>query len=170
MMNSKQVILSLGLLLVVMGLCGVQGAALREKRQLNSLLTLSGEANARIENGTIFCDTLKCPPESFKCIIVKNNTRENLNQVEITRECLDPAGKPTAKTIEREANQFPGTHFESYAEIDKNGNIASFDNRGNSYNHSGSGDLHSYLYKQIDELHKQILDQLQGVSSSYRIP
>lgn len=50
-MNSKQVILSLGLLLVVVGLAGVQGATIREKRQLNSLLTLSGEANARIENG-----------------------------------------------------------------------------------------------------------------------
>lgn len=168
-MNSKQVLMSFGLLLVV-GFVSVQGAAIREKRQLNSLLTVSGEANARIENGTIFCDTLKCPPESFKCIIVKNNTRDNVNQIEVTRECLDPAGKPTAKTIEREPNQFPGAHFESYAEIDKNGNIASFDNRGNSYNHSGSGDLHSYLYKQIDELHKQILDQLQGQTAAYRIP
>lgn len=168
-MNSKQVLLCFGLMLVV-GLVSVQGAVIREKRQLNSLQTVSGEANARIENGTIFCDTLKCPLETFKCIIVKNNTRDNVNQVEVTRECLDAAGKPTAKTIEREPNQFPGSHFESYAEIDKNGNIASFDNRGNSYNHSGSGDLHSYLYKQIDELHKQILDQLQGQTASYRIP
>lgn len=50
-MNSKQVVLCLGLFLAVVGLTSVQGAAIREKRQLNSLLTLSGESNARIENG-----------------------------------------------------------------------------------------------------------------------
>uniref|UniRef100_T1E344 Putative salivary protein n=1 Tax=Psorophora albipes TaxID=869069 RepID=T1E344_9DIPT len=168
-MNSKQVLMCVAL--VVLGLCSVQGSVIREKRQLNSFLTVTGEANARIENGTIICDTLKCPPESFKCIIVKNNTKDDVNQVEVTRECLDPAGKPTAKTIEREASKFPGSNFESYAEIDKNGNIASFDNRGNSYNHAGSGDLHSYLYSQIDELHQQILKQLnQPPAASYRIP
>ncbi|XP_055626776.1 uncharacterized protein LOC129768867 [Toxorhynchites rutilus septentrionalis] len=169
-MNTKQVVLYLGLF-VLLGMCGVQGAAIREKRQLNSFLTLTGESNARIENGTIFCDTLKCPAESFKCIIVKNNTKDDINQIEVTRECLDPAGKATAKTVEREPNKFPGAQFESYAEIDKNGNIASFDNRGNSYNHSGSGDVHSYLYQQIEDLHKAILDQLQNAgSTTYGIP
>lgn len=171
-MHSGQVILCVGLVLA-MGMCtGVEGAAIREKRQLSSLLTLSGESNARIINGTIHCDTLKCPPESFKCIIVKNNTRDDVNVVEVTRECLDPAGKATAKTIEREPNKFPGGKFESYAEIDKNGNIASFDNRGNSYNHSGGGDVHSYLYQQIEDLHKAILDQLNtaGTGAQYRIP
>lgn len=49
-MNAKQVLLCFGLLLAV-GFVSVQGAAIREKRQLNSLLTVSGEANARIENG-----------------------------------------------------------------------------------------------------------------------
>lgn len=167
-MNSRQVLLCFGLLFVV-GLCNVQGAVIREKRQLNSLLTLTGDQNARIENGTIYCDTLKCPPESFKCIIVKNNTKDDLTQIEVTRECLDPAGKATAKTVEREPNK-QGGQFESYAEIDKNGNIASFDNRGNSYNHSGSGDVHSYLYQQIEDLHKAILDQLQTAGNPLRIP
>ncbi|XP_055534934.1 uncharacterized protein LOC129724237 [Wyeomyia smithii] len=170
-MNSNQMLWCASLLLVV-GFCSVDGAAIREKRQLNSLLTLSGESNARIENGTIICDTLTCPPTSFKCIIVKNNTKEDFNTIEVTRECLDPAGKATAKTVEREPNKFPGGHFESYAEIDKNGNIASFDNRGNSYNHSGRGDVHSYLYQQIEELHKAILDQLHnaGPGTPLRIP
>lgn len=169
-MDCKQVLLCFGLLLLGLSATGVHGAALREKRQLNSLLTLSGESNARIENGTIICDTLKCPPESFKCIIVKNNTKDDINQIEVTRECLDPAGKATAKTVEREPNKFPGGQFESYAEIDKNGNIASFDNRGNSFNHSGSGDVHSYLYQHIEDLHKAILDQLQNAGPTYRIP
>lgn len=169
-MNSQQVIFCIGLVLAVGLSATVEGAAIREKRQLNTLLTLSGESNARIVNGTIFCDTLKCPDASFKCIIVKNNTKEDINVVEVTRECLDPAGKATAKTIEREPNAFPGGKFESYAEIDKNGNIASFDNRGNSYNHSGSGDVHSYLYQQIEDLHKSILDQLTNAGTPYRIP
>lgn len=171
-MNSKQVLLCVGFLVAIIGLSSVQGAAIREKRQLNSLLNLSGENNARIVNGTIICDTLTCPPESFKCIIVKNNTKDDANQIEVTRECLDPAGKATAKTIEREPNKFGGAQFESYAEIDKNGNIASFDNRGNSYNHSGSGDVHSYLYQQIEDLHKAILGQLQGAGTpaTYGIP
>ncbi|XP_053688275.1 uncharacterized protein LOC128737625 [Sabethes cyaneus] len=170
-MNCNQVLWCFGLLLAV-GLFSVEGAAIREKRQLNSLLTLSGESNARIENGTIICDTLTCPPASFKCIIVKNNTKEDFNTIEVTRECLDPAGKATAKTVEREKNKFPGSHFESYAEIDKNGNIASFDNRGNSYNHSGSGDVHSYLYQQIEDLHKAIIEQLHnaGPATPFRIP
>lgn len=172
-MNTQQVILlSLGLFLAVgLSYSTVDGAVVREKRQLNTLLTLSGESNARIVNGTIFCDTLKCPQESFKCIIVKNNTKEDVNVVEVTRECLDKAGKATAKTVEREPNQFPGGKYESYAEIDKDGNIASFDNRGNSYNHSGSGDVHSYLYQQIEDLHKSILDQLTNAGPTpYRIP
>lgn len=171
-MNTQQVVLlCVGLFLAVgLSYSTVDGAVVREKRQLNTLLTLSGESNARIVNGTIFCDTLKCPDASFKCIIVKNNTKEDINVVQVTRECLDPAGKATAKTVEREPNQFPGGKYESYAEIDKNGNIASFDNRGNSYNHSGSGDVHSYLYQQIEDLHKSILDQLTNAGTPYRIP
>lgn len=101
---------------------------------------------------------------------MKNNTKEDVNVVEVTRECLDAAGKATAKTVEKEPNQFPGGKYESYAEIDKDGNIASFDNRGNSYNHSGSGDVHSYLYQQIEDLHKSILDQLTNAGTPYRIP
>ncbi|XP_058834456.1 uncharacterized protein LOC131691810 [Topomyia yanbarensis] len=168
---TKPVLLCVGLFLVL-GMCSVQGAAIREKRQLNSLLTLTGDSNARIENGTIICDTLTCPPESFKCIIVKNNTEKDINKIEVTRECLDPAGKATAKTVEYEPNKFPNGKYESYAEIDKNGNIASFDNRGNAYNHSGSGDVHSYLYQQIEDLHKAILDQLHnaGTGTPLRIP
>ncbi|XP_058462993.1 uncharacterized protein LOC131437564 [Malaya genurostris] len=168
--HANLVLLCIGLCLVV-GFYNVQGAVIREKRQLNSLLNLSGESNARIENGTIICDTLTCPPASFKCIIVKNNTKNDINTIEVTRECLDPAGKATAKTVDREPNK-TGGQFESYAEIDKNGNIASFDNRGNSFNHSGSGDVHSYLYQHIEDLHKAILDQLQnaGPGTPLRIP
>ncbi|XP_055597035.1 uncharacterized protein LOC129747047 [Uranotaenia lowii] len=162
-MYSKQgMVICCALLMVMIGFGAVQGAAVRDRRQLNTLLNLSGESNARIENGTLICDTLKCPDDAFKCVIAKNNTKANLQEIVVTRECLDEAGKIKAKTVEKEVNKFPGTHFESYAELDKNGNIASFDNRGNSYNHAGSGDLHSYLYSQIDDLHKAILDQLHG--------
>ncbi|XP_035789656.1 uncharacterized protein LOC118465466 [Anopheles albimanus] len=156
---------------LVIAVCGtftVEGAAIdRSPRQLSSLLTLSGESNARIENGTIICDTLTCPPESFKCVIVKNSTKDDNNKIQVTRECLDPAGKATAKTQTTEQSSFPGQQFESYAEIDKNGNIASFDNRGNTYNHSGTGDIHSYLYEQIEDLHKAILDQLTNAGNPF---
>lgn len=49
-MNSQQVILCFGLVLAV-GLSFADGAVVREKRQLNTLLTVSGESNARIVNG-----------------------------------------------------------------------------------------------------------------------
>uniref|UniRef100_A0A182JDH9 Salivary protein n=1 Tax=Anopheles atroparvus TaxID=41427 RepID=A0A182JDH9_ANOAO len=161
-------LLAVVLLVAVFGAVTVEGAALRRtRRQLSSLLTLSGESNARIENGTIICDTLKCPPESFKCVIVKNSTKDDVNKIQVTRECLDPAGKATAKTLTTEKSSFPGQQFESYAEIDKNGNIASFDNRGNTYNHSGDGDIHSYLYQQIEDLHKAILDQLSDAGNPF---
>ncbi|XP_041774649.1 uncharacterized protein LOC121594901 [Anopheles merus] len=169
-MLSKRHVMMVALCAVcaIFGTTTVEGAALnRSPRQLSSLLTLSGESNARIENGTIICDTLKCPAESFKCVIVKNSTKDDVNKVQVTRECLDPAGKATAKTVTTEASNFPGQQFESYAEIDKNGNIASFDNRGNTYNHSGTGDIHSYLYEQIEDLHKAILDQLSNAGNPF---
>ncbi|XP_053673992.1 uncharacterized protein LOC128724289 [Anopheles nili] len=168
MESSKCLLLSVVFIISVFGTISVDGAALgRAPRQLSSLLTLSGESNARIENGTIICDTLKCPEESFKCVIVKNSTKDDVNKIQVTRECLDPAGKATAKTLTTEQSNFPGQQFESYAEIDKNGNIASFDNRGNTYNHSGSGDIHSYLYDQIEDLHKAILDQLSNAGNPF---
>uniref|UniRef100_A0A182NNG1 Salivary protein n=1 Tax=Anopheles dirus TaxID=7168 RepID=A0A182NNG1_9DIPT len=170
MVSKNCALFSACLAIAFFGILSVEAAPFeRAPRQLSSLLTLSGESNARIENGTIICDTLKCPPESFKCVIVKNSTKDDVNKIQVTRECLDPAGKATAKTLTTESSSFPGQQFESYAEIDKNGNIASFDNRGNTYNHSGSGDIHSYLYDQIEDLHKAILDQLTNAGNPFSV-
>lgn len=74
-MNSNQVLWCFGLLLAI-GLCSVDGAAIREKRQLNSLLTLSGESNARIENGKLFFSS------SFKLLVPILKIQANLNAVE----------------------------------------------------------------------------------------
>ncbi|XP_055638304.1 uncharacterized protein LOC129776596 [Toxorhynchites rutilus septentrionalis] len=146
-MNTKQMLFYFGSALLL-GMWCVQGAIVIRG---DSVLTLDGDITARIHNGTIYCDKLTCPAESFKCIIVKNNTAENINQIEVTRECLDRSGNTTAKTVEQVANKSPGQKIRSYAQIDLNGNISSYTSGGNSFNQTQANQLGEKIRREVED-------------------
>ena len=88
----------------------------------------------------------------------------------MVRQCFDTENKVLSQSNGIIPSRYPNLRYESFASVDRNGNVASYDNRGNSYNYSeaDSANIHEYIYKQIEDLHKSILGQIKNTQAAAR--